>query len=67
LAPNDEIIGPIKHQKKQKGSKFWENFFDEKVLITLFLRLKYKKIVLCHCFMLIQGGDKIRSQNEFGT
>ena len=62
----DEISRPVTKlsalkiiKKRQKGTKFWKNFFDEKVLITLFLRLKYKKLVLCHCFMLIQGVTKL--------
>ncbi len=45
-----EILRPVTKlsalkniKKRQKGSKFWKNFLDEKVLITLFLRLKFKK------------------------
>jgi hypothetical protein len=70
----DEISRPVTKflalkniKKRPKGSKFWKKIFDEKVLINLFLRLKYKKLVLCHCFMVIQGDDKISSQTEFGT
>jgi hypothetical protein len=42
MGPCDEITSPVtklpdlkKHLKKQKGSKFLKNFFDEKVLINL--------------------------------
>ncbi len=62
----DEILRPVTKllalkniKKRQKGTKVWKHYFDEKVLITLFLRLKYKKLVLCHCFMLNQGVTKL--------
>jgi hypothetical protein len=67
----DEITIPVtklqdlkKHKKKLKEEvNFGKTFLMKKSSLTLFLRLTFKNLVLCHFFMLIQGGNEISSQN----